>query len=324
MVPVSGGDPRRIVFCIDPYEDVVTGDLGSRDQLAEGAVPTTATLVSRPGVQPGTHLSYDQAVAACANTRVFSRDGTVVGHKRLVSSSEWIDAGDGVVGNGGSPYVYGDTFDETLCATLTATGQQVYSGTQPTGSFPRCVSVFGVYDQSGNAWEWADSHITLDIDAWFQLAADTGLELSVDADGDVVSETVDAASMLTVEIVGVQPPTVYEDADGVLYITAAQVNPQVPPKGYLKMRVDGLSYDDPDNFLPIELRVSEIDASIYRLYLLVDEDGAPVPDKRGGAYYTGSPRDYSNDSTHLVHFHDFEGTISARCVCDPVLEPEEP
>jgi formylglycine-generating enzyme required for sulfatase activity len=67
--------------------------------------------------------------------------------KRLCERDEWIDACDGVAGQGGTMFTYGDTRDDARCNT---------TGAAPvaTGSLPLCKGSKGTYDQSGNVWEW--------------------------------------------------------------------------------------------------------------------------------------------------------------------------
>ncbi len=323
MVEIHEGEGSDIAFCISTYEVVVYGDLGSADQYADDAVPTSAYAVSEAGVIPSMGISYDQAVATCAGTEVVDSQGLVVGTMHLATSDEWRDAADGTLGAGGLDYPYGDTFDADACATLNADGEQVYDGLQPTGSFELCVSPFGAFDLSGNAWEWADSQITMSISGWFVLADHAGLSVSLD-DADLIRvEDAADADALVVEVNGIQPSDVFAEDDGYLYINDDQLQGTLEVfKGYLKIEKEGIDPNDADNFLPIEV-VKEASGSTgthHRLLLLPEEDGRPVPDKRGCAYYVGGAYDCSTYSSHLVHFHDFDGTIGFRCVCDPIVE----
>lgn len=129
-------------LCIDVVEASVTGELGTADQGA--AFPDgSTTAVAEPvvGVVPTINLTWYQAWAACDNAG-----------KRLCSAEEWQTAcADGTL------YPWGDspTPDE-VCAVPAADGSGAWDELQPTASLPGCVGPAGVYDQMGNAWEWAD------------------------------------------------------------------------------------------------------------------------------------------------------------------------
>lgn len=314
-------DPAQIpVYCIDAYEASTQGDLGSRDQYAEGAIPTTATAQSLAGVIPKTGISYDQAVAACNNTPVYHSDGTLAGYKRLANTIEWVDAVDGMLGEGGSCHSYGPSYIEGACATLTATGQQVYDTLQPTGSFEQCVSQYGVYDQEGNSWEWTDSGVFINIAGWFALAEQIHLDVQVDEAGFLFTTTKDTEKILQVQIAGVQPQ-VQRDSASYLAKNDTEVNATVPGKGYLIIMDPSVQFDLA-NYLPVQVRKVEggdVGRS-YRLYLITEDDGLPIPDKVGNAYYTGDPTHcISYSGSQRIHYHDFDGTISPRCASDPIL-----
>lgn len=310
-------------YCIDRWEDHVKGSHGSRDQFSADRVPPEGVAISEPGVMPLSATSFDMARALCANTPVVDRSGEIVGRKRLPTSSEWEDAGDGLIGPGGFTWPYGDTFDEERCISLRADGSKVWHEFQPTGSKPGCVSWFGVYDLSGNLWEWADPQLTLDIDHAFALAAEAGIKLEVGEGGYVKVGGPEDLKRLMMNIVGAPDGQTFADEEGYLQIHADQLPPMWlngPPayRGYLVLRLPGLG--PAEGFLPVEIRRLERRAdSNARLLLLKDHDGAPITDKRGGAYYTGTAKANSTHDPYLGHFHDFTGTIGFRCVCDPLV-----
>ena len=67
--------------------------------------------------------------------------------KRLCSSQEWERA---CSGSSGKKYPYGNDYDRTRCVS----GRKHTRGSAPSGSNEDCKSEEGVYDLSGNLWEW--------------------------------------------------------------------------------------------------------------------------------------------------------------------------
>lgn len=144
MAPV--GDP--VAYCIDKYENDVDGtDFGNADQGADfpdGS--TTGVPYSVAGVPPEIGISWYQAYALCENAG-----------KHLCTPEEWRDGCDGVVGDGGSRWPWGEEPDpDQVCNAVSQDGTSQYTELALTGEFPECRTPSGVFDQSGNAWEWVD------------------------------------------------------------------------------------------------------------------------------------------------------------------------
>jgi hypothetical protein len=262
-------------YCIDQYE--VWLDEEGRPQSLEGVVPSVA-------------VSFRQAQASCRS----------VG-KRLATVREWEDAADGQPGLGGNLYVYGNTYDGTICADPEAG----YAALQPTGSLPGCVSPFGTFDQTGNAWEWADPEVALDarlsLSSWWatRLAEVEGGRLKVVAElGDARFEAAGWSGELGT------------DEDGLLVLEANAVGPV--RAGYLTQTEH---LDEPRAWLPI--RVEQTAPGTVPVILAVDRDGDPLTDKRGGSHYSGGEEASRIHASNYTHDADFEGSIGFRCASAP-------
>ncbi len=132
-------------LCIDRYEATLTDDdLGYDDQI--GVYPDTETLavaMSEAGVIPTAPLSWYQARGACLNAG-----------KHLCTVTEWQTA----CGEASFPWGEEPPAEEN-CAVPAPDGTTPWTELQPTGSLPECRTPEGVYDQIGNAWEWADPEV---------------------------------------------------------------------------------------------------------------------------------------------------------------------
>lgn len=310
MVPIP---PEAPTYCIDAWEGSIDGVLGSDDQFAEGATPPSAEEEAVRGYIPTTGVTWSQVLAVCAmSPAVDPTTGEAYGYKRLATSQEWQDAGDGVIGEGGSDWPWGDEADESRCAVMPVDGDPAFNSLQPTGSLPSCVSAWGVYDQIGNAWEWTDSEIPMSIETW--AAASTGLHL----DGDrVILDDPGLLGALQISIPNVTG-VVRVGADDVLEFFADSdtwVFGDDEDRGYLVTDPNG---PPQTTQLPVALSRVADDGVTTELSIRVarEADGISFPDKRGGAYYSG--QGVSLHDASYAHFYDFAGTITLRCVADPV------
>lgn len=147
VVPsVRGQDP----FCIDQYEARVSvGELGNPIQPEGGDGSTTALAVSERFRAPTRGVTWHQAAAVCRASG-----------KRLCTADEWQTA---CGGEDDRTYPYGDTFEPGRCngdaagrGDAVETGAMIEAVVTPDDRriADGCVSAFGVYDLSGNLWEW--------------------------------------------------------------------------------------------------------------------------------------------------------------------------
>lgn len=100
---------------------------------------------SRAGVRPWHTVTWVEAQAAC------QAQGW-----RLCRESELLRA---CAGEDGRDWTWGTIFDGAACnlrQVYQAPGAET-SSEAPSGAFPGCVSQDGVYDLSGNLWEWTDA-----------------------------------------------------------------------------------------------------------------------------------------------------------------------
>ncbi|MFO0723738.1 MAG: SUMF1/EgtB/PvdO family nonheme iron enzyme [Myxococcota bacterium] len=142
----------RQPYCIDRFEASGQGQLGNADQGTSGDAgdgSTTLRPVSARFAAPITGASWFQARAACANAG-----------KRLCAPEEWVTA---CRGEADGTYPYGDSFEPTTCNGFGAgrdgpveTGAMFRPIEDGNGSLIArgCVSSYGIYDLSGNVWEW--------------------------------------------------------------------------------------------------------------------------------------------------------------------------
>jgi len=310
------GDDGVVRYCIDTYEVVLSDPLavGTTDQYGEDIVPPKATAQSLAGELPAVGVSYGQAVAICANTPVFDGAGEIAGYKRLPTTDEWRDAADGVVGEGGLAYPYGDVFDEDACACTDDDDDILYADYLPAGSFPRCVSPAGVFDQSGNIWEWSDPGRTIERAAWWSVAEPLGL-LEVDGYLGATSEAALASVSLVQDADGAE---MWLDSDGRAMVSVDLASLE----GQEMLLIKLLSIDGEDRFtlLPIQKEPLDPDADVSDalLRVMVEWDGHPLAEKVGGAHYVRHESCRIDGDGDHSHHHAFNGTIGFRCVAEPL------
>ena len=120
MVAVAAVD-----VCIDRYE--ISMGAGSRAASVRGATPWA-------------NVSWDEARAACE-----------LAGKRLCDEDEWFGA---CVPPGGGVYPYGEVYSAHRCNG----NDHGAGGATPTGSMSECEGGYpGIFDMSGNMWEWTST-----------------------------------------------------------------------------------------------------------------------------------------------------------------------
>lgn len=294
MAPVPADDPA---WCIDRYEVTVTG--GTAAAVAD-VVPTVA-------------VSFEEAEAICAATPAMDGAGEPYAWRRIATAAEWEDAGDGVLGEGGTRYPWGDLWEDDRCVTPTQSGEVVYTSLQPTGSKVGCASAGGAFDLVGNAWEWTDSGVRLDAAGALAALAAAGFPLDEDDEG--VRLVAGDPAELMLEVAGVSTDAHERAPEGYLEVPAAalQTSPEFFfARGYL---VAG------DGRLAVRLaQLAEGDDAPWRFFVAYEYDGRALPDKRGCAYYVGNDYACALSTPSLIHLPDFDGTIGFRCVAPPYPE----
>ena len=260
--------------------------------------------ISMVGEYPASNVSFYVAKEVCRNTWVAEAETFM----RLATFEEWLDAGDGVYGEGGSIYPWGDSIHNGAC--VLSDGNTSWDEWQVCGSLPSCQSRFGVWDQIGNLWEWVDTGNTVDIDHWFAAREADGINVDIQ-DGLLSLSEGNLASFIPF-VVGLSfPEFTYED--GIVHVLVDQpFREDLPGEGYLMpTTIQGIATSE--DMLPIRLRWNEV-----RLRAVIEviqaRDGEPIPAKVGGAYYSGS--DVRLKTIFWGHVPSFDGSIGFRCVYD--------
>jgi hypothetical protein len=330
MALVYAADSPIAPYCIDRYEAYALGNPGDFDQFLPKFGRAYATALSEPGREPSP-LSFSQAVVVCENTPMRDAAGVEAGRKRLATLQEWTDSGDGVLGAGGSPYPYGDTYIEGACHIQGGPVHPEHSqeSVHPSGASPDCVSIFGVYDLLGNLWEWVDSGLTGDVQAWFDQAPDKiGIAVTRDEEDHVIlpSASWHRGTALTLTIAGIVRDHLTLQPTGFLTIPASRL-PRADggqsPAGFLSY---GLAFHTTERGPVIEGHVlpvifeKQADSDLATLRVRSEVDGVKIGLKVGGSWYTGGGTvlHLSDPLAVLSHPHDFRGSIAARCAGDPI------
>lgn len=300
MARIGEGDGA---FCLDRWEAQLVDPQGHVMLKAPPVLSPGPHSRSGPGVLPTVGISFDAAALACAATEAVV-DGKVYDHKHLTTEAEWVDGADGRIGPGGRRWPWGETEEAGRCNSP-ANGSTALAA---TGIAPRCVSVEGVYDQVGNAFEWADSGLRVDVDAALARFAREGAELLAGPDDALIAGATADLRRLNSFATAINPATLRRDEDRHLWMRWA--GSLARPKGFLVVASAGGR--DAEAMLPVRFATQE-GSSEAQLYLWREGDGTPIPVKIGGAWYAGQVW----PDAEVNHTSDFLGTIGFRCAVRP-------
>jgi sulfatase modifying factor 1 len=158
-------------FCIDRYEDYVVEVDGAGHETPhspyQGVDGVTVRAKNAAGVVPQGYISLVQAAEACKNSGkrlcaadefVFACSGGDPDHNDYPYGGKVRQPGACNEGKGSSMVrFYGENVRHwTWDAFNDPRLNQWSGGLAKTGSYPKCVSPFGIYDCVGNLHEWVD------------------------------------------------------------------------------------------------------------------------------------------------------------------------
>ncbi|MCX7944542.1 MAG: formylglycine-generating enzyme family protein [Deltaproteobacteria bacterium] len=151
-------------FCIDRYENYIIGY--DKDGQSYRYAPKFESVIKKDGkffpgnifnkselkdkiyarnakgMIPTDNISWIEAEIACKNSG-----------KRLCKAEEWDFA---CMGREKKKYPYGNEYQEEICNSFEFGKKRGIIEVMPSGFFGGCKSESGVFDLSGNLWEWID------------------------------------------------------------------------------------------------------------------------------------------------------------------------
>jgi len=289
LVPIPKGEPQ---YCIMRYEASVQNEKAYSQM---GSVPTSL-------------FSYSDAIEICKETPVRTKSGVKVGTMHLATLQEWRDAGDGIIGEGGTKYPWGKSPDVFRCVLQGPAGLKKQ---QPAGSKPSCCSVFDVCDQLGNLWEWVDSGLHIDISKWLAARKAEGYPLSL-VDNKIVFTQGNWKNYI-LQSSDFQGGELVADVNGFLSVRLSKTIDR-PVGGYLRPK--NVLMVNERHLLPVSLDFSNQQTeSVVRVN--EERDLESISIKSGGSFYSGADADLR--SVFFGHSPDFNGSIGFRC-SSPVIE----
>lgn len=296
LVPIPEKDP---VFCMMPFEAMVSG--------------VGVHLSSKKGNLPEKNISLTDAMEHCEKMPVLDSKGNEHGKMRLASLKNWRDAGDGVLGEGGSTYPWGEV-DDGRCILDHPKRPMRWKEHQPSGSAEGCKSIFGVYDQIGNLWEWVDLELTVTLKDWLSRMKENGFTVSVDSETDEIHFLKDELRFIAVNSICIQQQKLFLK-DGMLYSKLERpMSPHCEFGGQGYLLPKNLKNPQKGDVLPIRAQTTENPLVIKILYASRRE-GEVLGAKVGGSFYSGAGNNL--DTIWIGHIPSFNGSIGFRCEADP-------
>jgi len=138
--------PIRVDYVIERNPGTCTGNSMPLD--VKGQVNKTVCMdiyewPNREGEFPQTFVTQKEATDSCKQAG-----------KRLCTQTEWHDA---CQGPDAATYPYGNKYNENYCPAKETKAERA-------GRFPVCRSYYGLYDMTGNIWEWTSTTSPNDAD----------------------------------------------------------------------------------------------------------------------------------------------------------------
>ena len=295
LVPIPKEKP---VFCMMPFEAMVS---------------ESGQLSSKKGNLPVKNVSLIDAMEYCAKTPVLDQDGLTQGYMKLATRKNWRDAGDGVLGKGGTLYPWGD-IDDGRCILDHPRRPWRWKDRQPAGSAEECKSEAGVYDQIGNLWEWVDLELKTDLDSWLVRMKELGFTASIDEGTQAISFAENDIPFIAVNSICIPSQRVFQK-DGRLYVKL-----QEPMSPHCKLRAHGyvlprnLKNPQKGDILPIRGEITD-DPLEIKIVFVKERLNEPIGAKVGGSFYSGAGS--SLETFWVGHTPSFDGTIGFRCEAEP-------
>lgn len=296
LVPVPKEEP---VFCMMPYEAMVSG--------------VGVHLASRKGNLPEKNVSLVDAMEHCSKMPVLDSDGNTQGYMKLATLQNWRDAGDGIVGEGGSTYPWGEV-DDGRCILDHPKRPKRWKDHQPSGTAEGCKSIFGVYDQIGNLWEWVDIELETNLGDWSSRMKELGFTMSVDRSTNEIHVLQDELRFVTVNSICIQQQKLFVQ-DGILYTKlASPMSPHCEFGGQGYLLPKNVASPIKGDILPIRAQPTG-DPSVIKILYAPEREGERVGAKVGGSFYSGAGNDLH--TIWIGHIPSFNGSIGFRCEADP-------